>query len=66
MTFVLQDIQNIFRAETEQNTLNCTNFVAYLEERKLNDSSQDFEYFVDSEGALDILIFVLKDGKELL
>ena len=66
VTFVLQDIQNLFRSDTEQNTLDCTNFVAYLEERKLNDCSQDFEYFVDSEGTLDRLIFVLKDGKELL
>jgi hypothetical protein len=47
-------------------SLDCSNLVAHLKQRKKDDDSLDYNIHLESEGTLNLVFFVLKAGKEVM
>ena len=65
-TFTQSDIMNKYRVPPRDAILDCTNLAEHLKQRQLQDPELDYAMELNgTDGSLELIFFVLKDGKEI-
>jgi hypothetical protein len=65
-TFTQSDIMNKYRVPPRDAILDCTNLAEHLKQWQLQDPELDYAMELNgTDGSLELIFFVLKDGKEI-
>ena len=65
VTFTFSDVRNKYGPALNESILDCTNLVEHLKQRQASDPELDYNTYLDEEGTLERVFFVLKVGKFL-
>ena len=65
VTFTVDDIKNKYCANPLDKILDCTNLAKHLRERLESNPDLEYELYLDHDGNLQRIFFVLEGGKEI-